>query len=354
MDPHTLIPSPDTIPVAANWFQFLLLLTFTIHLLLMNILIGCGFIAWVDETNNQGGEAAIGRLLAGKLPYVIALTINFGVAPLLFLQVLYGSFIYVSSVLMAWIWLSVVGLLILAYYWAYLYKYGYERYPLERSRLIGFSLLLFAVVAFIFVNNMTLMLRPESWSRDFAQPTGILLNLSDPMLWPRYLHFMTASVAIGGLALAVLAQVKKEPPERLQLGLRWFCRATLVQLLVGGWYFWQLAGPVQQLFLGGLTWATICLAAGVSFAILALLTAWRQLVWPTAIFALATVTFMVVVRDIVRRALLSPYFSISELTVAPQYSVFYLFLAILLVGLVIIGIMLKWAADARQNGEVIS
>ena len=349
MDPQSLIPRPDAIPVAAGWFQFLLMLTFTLHILFMNVMLGSTCIAWVDEVNNVGGEAPLGRLLSGKLTYVIALTINLGVAPLLFIQVLYGQFIYVSSILMAWVWLAVIVLLIFAYYWAYLYKYCYDLNGGDRPQLVGFSLLLFLIVAFIFVNNMTLMLRPETWSRYFAQPTGILLNLADPVLWPRYLHFLTASLAVGGLGLALLATIKGGPAAQVTLGLRWFQRATLVQFGIGIWFFWQLPAAAQQLFLAGLHWPAFCLDIGILVALLALLTAWRGLVWPTTILTLLALCCMIIVRDLVRRALLAPYFTISDLQVQPQYSVFYLFLATLIIGLVIIGVMLKWAAEAGEE-----
>lgn len=39
MDP-LIIPQPDTIPVGWGWFQFLLLLTFPLHLLAMNAMLG--------------------------------------------------------------------------------------------------------------------------------------------------------------------------------------------------------------------------------------------------------------------------------------------------------------------------
>ncbi len=48
------------------------------------------------------------------LPLVIAFAVNFGVAPLLFLQVLYGHFIYTSSILMGIFWISIIPALIIA------------------------------------------------------------------------------------------------------------------------------------------------------------------------------------------------------------------------------------------------
>lgn len=90
---NPLVPSPDTIPVLWGYFQFLPMLTFALHLHLMNAL--------------------------------VAFTVNFGVAPLLFVQVLYGHLFYASSILMAVFWLAVIPLLIAAYYAAYLYGFRF-------------------------------------------------------------------------------------------------------------------------------------------------------------------------------------------------------------------------------------
>ena len=127
MDPALLLPSPDAIPAPWGWFQALLLLTFFCHILLMNVMLGTACIALADHFGTGGERAAESHRLAGALPFTIAFAVNFGVAPLLFVQVLYGQFVYVSSILMASFWLAVIALLIAAYAAAYLYKYRYDR-----------------------------------------------------------------------------------------------------------------------------------------------------------------------------------------------------------------------------------
>ena len=353
MDAASLIPIPDAIPVSWPWLQFLLLFTFTLHLLFMNVMLGSAFIAWWDEVDL--GEAVVGRGIAKRLTIIIALTINLGVAPLLFLQMLYGHFIYVSSILMAWYWLAIPFVLILAYYSAYLYKYGYDKYPAERSKFIGFALVIFLAIAFLFVNNMTMMLRPESWLRYFKEPGGFLLNIGDPMLWARYSHYLCGSVAVAGLYLALVAKIRKSGEERINYGLSWFKRATILQFFVGGWYLSQIPIAVINEIMAGSTPA-IYLGLGIAAAIIALLTARPKLLWLTSGFTLLCLVFMIVLRDMMRQIILSPFFKLTDLTLNPQYSVFYLFLATLVVGLAVIAVMLKWANDARQedDGEVNS
>ena len=127
MDPATLVPIADAIPVNWLWFQVLLTSTTFLHLVAMNIMLGSGFVALIAPL--VGGEQMrpLSRTVAGTLPYSIAFTINFGVAPLLFIQTLYGQFFYTSTVLMAVFWLSIFLLLIVSYYSVYLFNIRYDK-----------------------------------------------------------------------------------------------------------------------------------------------------------------------------------------------------------------------------------
>ena len=89
------------------WFDILLVATFVVHILLMNCVLGGAAISVVEML--RGNDLGLTKRLSKKLPTLLALTINFGVAPLLFLQVVFGHFDYVSSVLMGGLWLSLIA-----------------------------------------------------------------------------------------------------------------------------------------------------------------------------------------------------------------------------------------------------
>ncbi|MEN8687846.1 MAG: hypothetical protein AB1Z50_09805, partial [Desulfuromonadales bacterium] len=121
-----LIPTPDTIPTHWGYFQFFLLLTFPLHLLFMNALLGSSVIAIYMHLKGSTQSQGLAYELAKVIPLLIALTVNLGVAPFLFLQVLYGHFIYSSSVLMGMYWLMIIPVLLTAYYAAYLYDFKFS------------------------------------------------------------------------------------------------------------------------------------------------------------------------------------------------------------------------------------
>ncbi len=106
MEFASLIPAPDALPIHWLWLQLLLTLTTFIHLVAMNLMLGAGIIGLATPHSSGGEVVALRRDIGRTLPITIALTINLGVAPLLFLQVLYGQYFYTSSVLMASLWLS--------------------------------------------------------------------------------------------------------------------------------------------------------------------------------------------------------------------------------------------------------
>nr|WP_319491993.1 hypothetical protein [uncultured Desulfobacter sp.] len=351
MNPVNLIPVPDTIPVHWAWFQVLLIVTFALHLLFMNAMLGNAIMALFREFKIDKDADAMNFRTATKLPYTIAFTVNMGVAPLLFIQVLYGHFIYTSSILMAAYWLSIILLLILAYYAAYIYDFKFNAMGRSRTIFISISVILLLWIGFLFTNNMVMMIQPEIWVSYFRNPFGTLLGLKEPMLIPRYLHFVLASVAVAGLLQAIFWTLKQQEPvskQAVRSGLNWFAWATCIQFIVGIWFLISLPEDIMMLFLGRASLNSALLALGVVLGGAAIVSAAQHKVWPTAALALITVVDMVLVRDLLRSAYLKPYFSPKQLTVVPEYSPMIMFLVAFAAGLVIIAYMIKLAVSSGK------
>jgi len=346
MDPAQLIPAAEAIPSPWGWFEALLLLTFVAHIVFMNLAVGSAVIAFSSRVTGRHKDLA--RELGHRAPTFLALTVNLGVAPLLFVQVLYGQFLYTSSVLMAGWWLSAILAVILGYYALYVHDGKSESSPGLAGLALGFSLLFLLYTGFLLANNMTLMLRPGAWSAYFGTPDGSLLNVADPTMWSRYAHMMLAAPAVAGLYAALLGQ-KKRRPDWTAHGLAWFSRITMLQILVGGWVFVSLPRPVKLAFMGGDPLATGLLGAGVFLGIGALMTAMQKRTTPTIALALATIAVMAVTRGQVRLITLSPYFTPASLPVAPETSPLVMFVAALVLGLLAIAYMLKLYAKSAPG-----
>ena len=328
MNPFDLIPIPDPIPAPGILFRILLNGFFMIHILLINIMVGSTIITLISSL--KGNKAiSLQKDVAQKLPVVVALAVNMGVVPLLFLQLLYGQFIYVSSTLMAVFWISTIALLIIAYTNIYYYKLLFDVLSVGYRRFfIGSAALLFLMIGFILSNNMTLMLNPTSWFGYFNRPDGLLLNPEDSFLLPRYLPFMIASTAIGGLFIAIIWTLKKkngvgqdglaDADANIQRGMRWFTGATLIQIIVGFWFQMSLPKEVMSLFLGSSTLETTVFIIALILVVQTLYYGIRSRVWSATASVTLLIAAMTLMRDMVRTAYLSPYFDIRELTVVQE------------------------------------
>lgn len=351
---NPLVPTPDTIPVAWGWFQFLLLLTLPLHLLCMNAMVGSAGIALYACLRRDEPARRLAHELARILPFLVAFTVNFGVAPLLFNQVLYGQFLYVSSILMAVFWLAVIPLLILAYYGLYLYDFRFNKLGSLGSPLLALALLIFFVIGFIYTNNMTLMLDPQQWAAYFKNDHGTLLNLGDPSLIPRYLHFMVGALAIGGLAVALYGKIREKRDAELggvaiRLGIKTFSRLTLIAILLGVWFLVSLPRNVMLLFMGRDLLASGIFIAALILVLLALAAGFSKKVYLSAGLAIVLVVLMSFLRAYVRSEFQRPFFSPGMLQVVPQYSPMILFFVTLLAGLACIAWMISKALSV--NGE---
>jgi hypothetical protein len=306
-------------------------------------------IGWVQTWRSDGSGMESARGIGKRLPFYMAFAINFGVAALLFLQVLYGHFFFAGSILMAVWWLSALLLVLTAYgaaYWI-----DFRVHALVGVRRLVWTLMVAALlmVVFIFVNNFTLMQDPGAWPRYFKTSDGTLWHWSDPTLIPRYLHFVTASVAVGGLSLALL--YRHGPEEKRTGGMRWFSSATALQVLIGGWFFLSLPSGIRSLLMGGDVKATAFFAAALGAALLSLVFGIQRRLWPSVGAVMFTVLAMVLLRDAVRILILAPFFDGSASTVRPQYSpiaVFGLFLAL---GAMAIGYMVRLYLKSKEEGS---
>jgi hypothetical protein len=356
MNPTNLIPVPDTIPAPPWLFNFLDVALFFVHIVLVNIVVGTVLIALFSRFARPGVWSRVTDVASKRLPLYLPFAITLGIAPLLFVQVVYGHFFYTSSVLMASYWITVIPVLILGYYGIYFFAHHTESRSAFSSPALVLSTLCFLYIGFVYVNNFTLMLQPERWVSYFQNRSGTVLNLHDPTLLPRYFHFLIASTAVGGLFMAGLWDWRswresEDYSDDARRGLRVFGVATMAQLFVGLWFLISLPAPVMNFLLGGDALKTTLLGFAVLSALGAITTAFSGKVRPTVIQALVTILLMVITRYNVRTLYLEPYFSVSQLKLSPQYGVLALFLLVLLAGIASILYMVRISFSSQSRRQ---
>lgn len=186
-----------------------------------------------------------------RLAYRIAETITvnkslavvLGIGPLLMINLLYTSQFYAANALTGHAWALLIPLVSIAFLLTYLHKYTWHTWTGERKvRHIAVGAaasLLFMGIPLIFLTNINLMLFPEKWS----EVSGFLSSLRIGNVFPRYFHFMAASLAIMGLFLSGRfgwrrVKVDEDLPGFTRGGLRrhfykWTFFVTLAQFAFG-------------------------------------------------------------------------------------------------------------------------
>jgi hypothetical protein len=362
------IPQVDPLPLPGPvWlFTALLLVVFFLHLLAMNSALGGGLWALWNYVRGRHSDHPYSRQLANELsamlPTFLAFTVTLGVAALLFVQVLYGNFLYTSSILIGALWLSVIPLVMVAYYGFYFFSAKAAQGKGIAGCVLAISVCVLLGVAFIFVNNMTLMLHPESWLGMYrAHPNGWNLNLGDHTVIPRYLHMVNGAMVVFSAILVEFGMAKFKSDAGygkwlVQKAGVVFAACTGLQFLFG---FWLLVAIPRGLVLGmlgdPLTGGVLGLALLSAIASLILILVGSMSPRPSSMvhagfgLTLLTLFLMVCLRYLLRVAYLRPYANLGALAVRPQIGVIVLFLLLFVGGLATVGYMLALVARSEKT-----
>lgn len=223
MDGSSLIAprSPIGYPTPFWLIELFKVLGFTLHAVAMSIRYAGTLIAAAFGVFGRGNARLVGFHIARALPFMLAFGINFGVIPLLFMQVAYYQFFYPATILMAWSWFAVFWLVMLAHFCVYPYRLAIrggvpegmvsvgetQHRPREHGRLdragragIWVAAGTFIVVGFIFANAMSLLTRANGWWAIFSRANvagaadGLAMNAGDPGLVARWLFMFGLAI----------------------------------------------------------------------------------------------------------------------------------------------------------------
>jgi hypothetical protein len=355
-----LLPAVDRAGLPGPWWllQGLLVLTFFLHAIFMNLTLGGTWIAWLSHLGARGNAERPSGALAGRMMSVngfgISLAITTGVAPLLFVQLLYQPLFYSGTILLGWSWFALLVLLAAGYYAVYLYKF---RGAPSRGRgggiWLGLSALAFFAIAMIHVAVHLIHVQPERWPRFAEQPWSVV---ADPTYWPRLAHFVLAGVAFSGLVICWWAARRAAEGEEVSLnraiariGWRWALGATALQILDGFVLLFVLPKPVLGGMMGGgltrLGPLTLSILLGIGLIVVMARFADGAprpgIVAGLLGVVLAVMALMSVTRHQVRELYLEPVASFLRAGVNPQWGNFLLFLVLLVVALGTVGYMVR-------------
>lgn len=202
---------PSGVPFYPIVFQFLMVLTFTLHIMAINVVVGGLFVAIWEAWKGGPFGKRLARALGKVSTMTLSIGIVLGVAPLLFVQVIYDPFWYASNTMSA-IWTMIFLVLVCtAFYSSYGFYLG-NRKNAENGNLKLFwayvgvaSLVLSGLI--IHMLSMEALL-PEQWFKWLVEADGSLLTGGarfHGVSLGRISHYLLASFAVTGAFLMLYA-----------------------------------------------------------------------------------------------------------------------------------------------------
>jgi hypothetical protein len=368
MNPN-LIPGVDPagLPGPLWLFHVLLVFTFFLHLIFMNLTLGGTLLAAVAHFKSGGRRDDFRGVLAGRLMainnYGISLTITTGVAPLLFIQLIYQQYFYTATILLAPVWFSILVLLTAGYYAAYLYKFrGAPSRGSGGGLWLSVSALMFLLIAMIHVAVNLVHAQPEMWGH---LADGSWSVFSDPSFWPRLLHFVLAGLGFAAVVTAWWAVRRASEgvdsdtnTQIARWAWRWALWTTVLQVVDGFLLLMVLPRPVLiGVMTGGVaTLGPLTLAILIGIGLLMMIARVSNpvekpgLVTGTLAAMTLTIAVMTITRHQVRALYLEPSTAQFSFQIVPQWGNFVLFAVLLVAGLVTVGFMVWRVLTSPASG----
>lgn len=325
------IPIPNDIPLPLpahpEFLKLAIVFLFLLHILFVNLMIGGSLFAVIYEYLGikKPDYDRLAREIASTITVNKSLAVVLGVAPLLTINVLYTMYFYSANALTGVAWTMVIPLVSAAFLLGYAHKYTWDKMAGQKGLhlVLGASAtLLFLIVPLIFLSNINLMLFPERW----MEVRGWLSTLIMPNVFPRYLHFLLACIAVSGLFFAGYfgrasfpVEEKFEELDRFQL------RRMFYTIAFGATAANFLAGPILFVTLppNGIGWNLIgIILCGTVLAAIVTWILWKEIAAPQETSALrfytivalltGTVVFMASGRHIYRENAVSAHRAVME------------------------------------------
>lgn len=186
---------PSGFPAPTAGYLALYVATWVLHVLFMHyVLAGSGYLALRGiRFAGRADEGLPARYLKEWLPFMLSAAITAGVAPLLFVQIIYQHRFYTGNLLLFDRWLAILPALIVGFYLLYLLKADARilKRPFVRPLIKLTVFACFGYVAWLWTMNHLLSAQTlEVWTRQYA--AGAVFYRSEDVL-PRLGFWFTSA-----------------------------------------------------------------------------------------------------------------------------------------------------------------
>ncbi len=344
------LQDPMGVPFYPLVFQVLLVFTFALHIIFVNLVIGGVFISIYSYFRSGDYYKNLSKAFARASTINLSLLIVLGVAPLLFMQVIYDPFWYTSNVLSAAWMLGIVFALMAAFSFSYVFylKLNKDKKHIGTWGIAAFLLIILVGITMHAVSYQALF--PEQWVKWYVN--GSKVDLSGTILHafelPRFLHFVVASFAITGIFMMLYSWYFKDRDDMDKSYLAWVGRAgakmavifTVLQMVVGVWWLFSVPSDFQ-FYKNPVFIAAGVLAVLLLFVLIEAQSNPQKYTLPAAALAFMSVLGMTSAREALRVLYTGRYdYSVYNYKLNLSYGSTALFAVTFIMGIIVIGYML--------------
>jgi hypothetical protein len=312
-------------------------LTLTLHFVAMNFLVGGILIAIHAGIRKRWDDPTLQKF-ARMFPAAMAATITLGVAPLLFLQLIYPRQVYAAAIVSGWFWLNVITAVIIAYYAIYRAA-GRWSAPALVLALAGL-----VYVSLTYSSVFSMAERPDLIRQLYGrEQAGTLWNPEAGDWVLRWLHMILGAITVGGFFVGMIG---RNDPATYQLGKQYFVVGMILASLAGMAYLLSLQ-PILAGFMR--TPAIWVLTVAVLLSLGALHFFFKKNFCAAGTMLFVSMLGMVYARHTVRLLKLAGEFDPADWRVAPQWGPLAMFLICFVIALAVVAWMLRQFFGARTT-----
>ena len=311
------------------------LLTFTLHIVAMNFLLGGVIIVLQAAVRRQWDDPTLARF-ARLFPSATAATVSLGVAPLLFLQLVFPRQMYAAAAVSGWFWMGVIAAVIMAYYALYRASFQAQAKGGVNKLALAVALVGLLYVSLVYSSVFSMAEQPDQIRDLYAHnQTGLVWNPAVGDYGLRWLHMVLGAVTVGGFFVGLIG---RDDPRVFATGRTFFVGGMVAVALAGMAYLLSLQDWLSAFMH---TPAITAMSIGILLSLGSLHFFFKKKFWPAGAMLFVSMLTMVYARHTVRLLKLAPQFDPASWRVAPQWSPFLMFLVCFVVMLVVLVWMLR-------------
>ncbi len=314
--------------------EVLHIVTLTLHLLAMNFLVGGIIVILFGKFSDRWNNPVVQKFVTW-FPSAMAATVSFGVAPLLFVQLVYGKQVYSASIISGWFWWGIVPVAIVGYYFLYAASFT-KKAAARKGVFLSLALLCFVYISYIYSSVFSLSEQPDVFAALYAKSQGgFILNPDVGSYIFRWAHMLLGAVTVGGFFVGALG---RDNERAYAAGKTFFLYGMIAASFVGMIYLMTLGDYIKPFMRSSAIW---WLTGAVVLSFYSLHSFFKKKFTFSAIALFTSLLGMVVIRHEVRLLRLADSFSPDSLPVYVQWAPLIIFLVSFVIAAAVIWYMAR-------------